>query len=354
MLPVRLGGLGLRSAFRHSAAAFLSSRSNTRELCMSIDPCFVVSPADDEAIVAAIPLYNDSVSTADATSIANLSEQHKISQKSLSARVDARAQEGLLATADVSGQARIQAAAAPHAGAWLAAQPASGLDQRMSHADFATASKLILGLPILPADSWCPRCDQVMDRRCAHAMACMSGGDALALHNELRDSFYIKFLSAGLSCEHEQPGLLPDDPRRRPGDLFLPAWPGGRPVALDFAVTCPLQLSTLRGAATAQLAAATEYEAFKFGDRDTAARCHEQGIRLIPMVAESLGGWGHEAQAVFKTLGRQMATQTGTSHGAVVAQLYENMSVKIMRAAARSALARAAESSTSYTFGHFQ
>ena len=63
------------------------------------------------------------------------------------------------------------------------------------------------------------------------------------------------------------------------------------------------------------------------------------------MVAESFGGWGQEAQKVFNTLGRQLATQSGTSHGEVVAQLYEHFSVKLMRAAARSALGRSADAS---------
>ena len=116
-------------------------------------------------------------------------------------------------------------------------------------------------------------------------------------------------------------------------------------MALDFAVTCPLQLSGIRNSAVEQLAAAAEYEAQKFGDRDTAERCRAQGIRLVPMVAESFGGWGVEAQKVFKTLGRQIATHTGEAHGAVVAHLYENFSIKLWRAAARSALARAADAS---------
>ena len=60
--------------------------------------------------------------------------------------------------------------------------------------------------------------------------------------SELFHNFFVKCLSAGLACEREQPHLLPDDPRRRPGDLYLPAWPGGLPVALDFAVTCPLHV----------------------------------------------------------------------------------------------------------------
>ena len=110
---------------------------------------------------------------------------------------------------------------------------------------------------------------------------------------------------------------------------------------MDFAVTSPLQLAGIRAAAGRVLAAAEAYEEVKFADRDTARRCRDQGVRLVPMVAESFGGWGPEAQKAFKVLGRALSNTSGTAHGVVVAQLYENLSVKLMRAAARSALARA-------------
>ena len=86
-------------------------------------------------------------------------------------------------------------------------------------------------------------------------------------------------------------------------------------------------------------------ESKKLNDRDTAEKCRARGIRLVPVVAESLGGWGTEANKVFKTLGCQLATQTGESHGATVSQLYEHFSVKLMCASARSSLARAADAS---------
>ena len=116
-------------------------------------------------------------------------------------------------------------------------------------------------------------------------------------------------------------------------------------MAMDFAVTSPLQLSQVEDSAASRLAAATAYESHKYSDRDTADACRVQGSRLIPMVVESLGGWGREAQKALKVLGRALASHNGTSHGAATAQLYENLGVKIMRAAARSTLARASDAS---------
>ncbi|CAE8588809.1 unnamed protein product [Polarella glacialis] len=69
------------------------------------------------------------------------------------------------------------------------------------------------------------------------------------------------------AAEREESGLLPSDPLRRPADVFLAAWPGGIQLALDFAVTCPLQADMRADAAARPLAAAMAYEADKLADR---------------------------------------------------------------------------------------
>ena len=109
---------------------------------------------------------------------------------------------------------------------------------------------------------------------------------------------------------------------------------------MDFAVTSPLQLSMLAGAAQQSLAAAASYEGRKFSDRDTAQRCSAQGIRLVPAIAESFGGWGHEAQKAFKVIARATSARTGVSVSAATSQLYEGLGVRLVRAAAASLLKR--------------
>ena len=148
------------------------------------------------------------------------------------------------------------------------------------------------------------------------------------------------------AAEREQPILLPDDPRRRPSDVFIPVWPGGQGIAMDFAATSPFQLASVRGSSGRKLAAAVAYEDVKFSDCDTARRCRDHGVRLVPMVAESLGGWGPEAQKVLKTSACALNASSGASHGLVVAKLYEGLGVQLMRAPARSSLARVTRAAT--------
>ena len=82
-----------------------------------------------------------------------------------------------------------------------------------------------------------------MDARGHHVMACLGKGDKDNCHRDVRDSTYRLATAAGLNPEREESGLLPDDPRRRTGDLYFELWPGGTRAAFDFAVTSPLPRS---------------------------------------------------------------------------------------------------------------
>jgi hypothetical protein len=260
-------------------------------------------------------------------------------QKSLSISIEDAEVSALLGAGSVCDKARIRAAGAPHASAWLEAPACKTLGLHLTSAEFSTAVKLRVGAPLLAKDSWCLRCDQVLDRSAVHACMCKGGGDAVVRHNSLRDESFFRCVAAGFEAERETPGLLADDPRRRPGDVFLPSWRGG-PTALDFAVTCPLQATVRQEAAESQLAAAMSYEATKLADRDTARRCTQHGLRLIPMVVETLGGWGPSAQQMFKAIAKASAERTGAPESIEISCLYQSLGVRLQRANARAILTR--------------
>ncbi|CAE8634142.1 unnamed protein product [Polarella glacialis] len=84
--------------------------------------------------------------------------------------------------------------------------------------------------------------------------------------------------------------------------------------------------------------------AHKLADRDTANLCQAQGSGLIPMVVETLGGWGPAAQAFFKVLARSIAERTGVPDSMAVSQLYQSFGIRLQRASARSILTRSVAS----------
>ena len=341
-LPLSKGGLGLRCGPSHAAAAYLASRSATRLLCCQIDPAFEWEGAKDgSAVAAAMGLYNEGVCQEhrlDDTSFS--AEGNTLGQRDLSRKVDATTLDNLTAASSDAHKARLRAVSAPHAGAWLQAQPCSALGQRMAHCEFVAALRLWLGCAASSRDDWCPKCDQVM--------GCL-GLTRLQLHgrrgrrqaSQRPAGFRPCFRTLGWPSSGERREWAPS---RRPPPTprgcvlsHVAAWP---PLALDFAVTSPLRQSEVQTAAKRQLSAATAYEGAKLADRDTCARCEQHGIRLVPVVAESFGGWGGMAQDLFRTLIHARAARSGETVSSVTTSLYTGLSIILMRANARALLAR--------------
>lgn len=338
-LPIRLGGLGLRSAARHAPAAHLASVAETVGLCSQMDTAYVFEGLLPDsgvgtacAQLAAVVPEKAAGLSADPAAVPR--------QRVLSGWVDDALVAHLSRTLSVVGQARLRATASPHAGAWLTAQASPTLCLHMPSAEFVAAVRLRLGEAAFPTDSWCPKCDAVLDTMGLHAVECAAGGDRTTRHHSLRDFLYIFARKAGLHVEREQAGLLPNQPRRRPGDLVFPLWPGGVPIAVDVAVTSPFRQAVVAEAAKQTLVAAKSYEAHKLADRETATLCAAQGLRLMPMVAEVTGGWGPDAQTVVAFLARAAALRSGAPVALATNQLYEALAVRLQRANARAVLAR--------------
>ena len=96
----------------------------------------------------------------------------------------------------------------------------------------------------------------------------------------------------------------------------------------------------LQAAVQLPLAAAAEHEDRKRNDRDTARRCQEHGVTLVPFVVESFGGWCQSAQDAIGTLAYYWAAKQGTDLSMAVSYVYTGLSSRLWRANARSVLAR--------------
>jgi len=68
-------------------------------------------------------------------------------------------------------------------------------------------------------------------------------GGYLSRHNriDLVDAIATEGM---LSPVMEKKGILGDTPGRRPGDVSIPVWSGGKGLAIDVAVTSPFQHRT--------------------------------------------------------------------------------------------------------------
>ena len=81
------------------------------------------------------------------------------------------------------------------------------------------------------AASPCPECSLPYDCLGDHFLSCRYSG-LWSRHNHLRDTLYDLLVERGISVQKEVAigGL------ERPADLYLPTWPGGKPVCVDITI----------------------------------------------------------------------------------------------------------------------
>eukprot|EP00661_Eupelagonemidae_sp_cell13_P006533 gene6533-1515_t len=184
-----------------------------------------------------------------------------------------------------------------------------------------------------------------MDSGGQHAVECSAKGERTLRHNDVRRCLQALLRSAGVHVQHEPTGLLPGAPERRLGDLFLPTWADGRPVAVDFMVTSPMQrdhrhLSAQAGGVAAEAGAAAKVADCKGGSTGTADLCAQAGIVFVPLVFETYGGCCASGQVFLKECATFLAENRGEHLSVQTDQLYQLLSITLQRANARMLLAR--------------
>ena len=113
-LKIASGGLGLRSAARHSSAAYVASVSSTAASCQQLDANYRVDLAH------AVQVFNACVPAGRALPPC----PQPVRQQALSAALDEAASAALLANAaDESAHAHLRLLQQPGAGSWLLARP---------------------------------------------------------------------------------------------------------------------------------------------------------------------------------------------------------------------------------------
>jgi len=223
--------------------------------------------------------------------------------------------------------ARLTCLRMPYAGAWLNVVPCPGLGLHLRASEVITAMKLRLGVNVFNQAGPCPACQAPSDQLGDHALCCGTGGERHARHDALRDALHATAVAAALGPSKESRFLLPDS-ARRPADVLLPYWSGGRDTAWDVTVTHPLQAATVARAATTPGHAASE--AYDRKMRLAAEGCRRQGLVFIPLAMESLGGW-HEAAVAEVKLGSALARHTGQLEGEAVSHLFQKLSILLVK-----------------------
>ena len=326
-LPVSLGGLGLRSAAIHSAAAFIASTLQTEALVKKLlDP---ITSRRDTSVAASL-LTN---ATAHATTpLPSGAIDSKTPQRLLSRRVDESRLYVLdQMTSDERFRITLQSVRQKGTGAYLNVIPSPALGLSIPPREFTLALKYRLGLPVYPATGPCPLCHKDSDLFGDHAiLACVVGGDRTRRHDKLVDAIFERAQAALLHPRKEERRLLDDD--SRPGDVTFerpwPLRPGKAKIAFDVTVVSPL-----RQDARANPFNPASYVLDKA--REAKFRKYEgklpREIGLIPLPVSTFGAWEDIAAANLKELVRAQSATLRVEPGKLQRHFFERLSVILQR-----------------------
>ena len=326
-LSLSRGGLGFRRLSKHSPACYIAS------VCMS-----GLFSAPQQHLLQSIDDFNHCIPPSKAISFESLTNTPS-SQKALSGELEDELFRQLLSKSSVPDRARLLSVSSPHASAWLSVVPSPGLNLHLEPAEFQAAIQWWLGIGVAHG-SLCPHCPHSLDPLGHHALTCKHGGDVVNRHNRLRDVFAESCRRACIGVQVEAgSGLGRDEHHTRPADVLATNWMLGKPAAFDFAVTSPLNSSTLHEASVTAGSAAHATEARKHQANDM--KCAELGWVSIPVVVETYGCWGTEAKWALSQLASRLAMRLNSPKSTTTASLYGRLSITLVRANVRALLSRA-------------
>ena len=344
------GGAGLASVSDKADGAYVASRAATHKLCTAIRSAHRGGAGSrDRNLQDAVESLASKMS--DATLLdGDLAE---ITQTKLNDQINKHTIAEWKRGAEPAEAVLLGAYSAPGCGKELGLTPSKTLDMQLSQGEFATLVACRLGVDVMEGDSPCPLCGHLMDAKGIHALSCMSGGDATAVHNGVRDVYHDFCERGGLRPRSEAPQVLAEilgrHDRHRPADvLVIPALalarrlPDGsravrtEPVCFDFAVINALGQDHWRETAERPGSAADGYCARKRARRNTERLCEEAGFRFWPVVHEVQGGMSKAADAATRAIAEAVAEREQRDADKVRHELLARVAVVIARCSVRA------------------
>ncbi|KAL5477115.1 hypothetical protein EMCRGX_G023860 [Ephydatia muelleri] len=208
-LPVRRGGLGIRSAVQLAPSAFLASAAASSGLAHLILPANMQPPQlsyVDEALAAWSQGCQEQPPT-------DAAAHHQKTWDSL--RVSSIADT---LSSDQRHRARFLAASCKESGAWLNALPISSLGLRMDDATVRISMGLRLGLPLCRSHT-CQHCGAEVSQFATHGLSCRKSAGRYHRHSAVND-----IIHRALAVAHVPSRLEPSVWDATCPDTFAPSY----------------------------------------------------------------------------------------------------------------------------------
>jgi Reverse transcriptase (RNA-dependent DNA polymerase) len=299
-LPVRWGGIGVRSAAFLAPSAFLSSVTAAAPLLQCLLPARVLAVPD--------PLLADVLNSWSycygPTQLQPPMDALALTQRGWDEPRCAALSNFISDGSDSVGKARILAGCSTGSGSWLQALPSCSLGLRLSDDETRVAVGLRLGSDLV-REHVC-RCGSAVKVDGLHGLACRRSAGRHARHSMANEAIARTLRSLDIPVELEPVRLLRGDGKRPDGATLIP-YSHGKCLVWDF--TCPdtLAPSHLNQSCLAAGSAAAGAESRK----RTKYSELERTYTFVPVAVETFGAWGVEALQFTAELGSRLAALTG-------------------------------------------
>ncbi len=320
-LPWKMGGLGLRSSFNHSCAAYISSFSHCRDVVVSLG-----GPVINNYLDYCINAFN------------NFSLGFKLEnadspqdQSLLSGYINDKLSFDLSSGIELDHKAKLLGITAQYAHYWLTVIPDPAVGLTLNNYEMSTLLKFWLNLDILPSNNICPEvnCNARLDAKGVHAIVCKSHGDRISKHNAIIDVIEKEARLAAKNPYKEVLHLLGSNDDRRPADLFIPNHYQNKSTCLDIGISNPLCPSYIVNAASIPLSAAESYTTKKI--KKYKNTCDIRGLNYIPLCGETTGGWSDASHKIFDELIRASALRRNIKKFIARRSFYQRLSFQLQK-----------------------
>ena len=326
-LPIRCGGLGVRSATQLAPSAYLASAAGSADLVRQIVPPRLQNAPCPDMSTALIYWRQGHT---ELPPVAPTSCQQKAWD---SPRVTATAVALLEAAPDQTTRARLLATRRRESGAWLQAPPMSALGLRMDDDVVRVAVGLRLGVSLCQPHH-CHQCGTEVDHLGLHGLSCRKSQGRHSRHAAINELIRRALASARVPSHLEPSGTSRVDGKRPDGATVMP-WKCGRALAWD--ATCPDTYAPSHLALAAREAGAVANQAEQ---QKTEKYAHlSASHHFVPFAVETSGVFGPEALSLLEDIGRRIRAETGEPRSFQF--LLQGVSVAIQRGNAASVLGTA-------------
>ena len=297
VLPVRVGGLGIRLSKDIALPAFVSSLHSVRGLVEAV--LLNVRLAEDDCLRVAEEVWQNRNVGAVLAGDADRGRQRTWDGPQFEA-----AAARLLDGADQISRARLLAAACGESGSWLHALPTPSLGTLLDPDSFRVAVALRVGAVVCEPHPC--RCGQMMDARGLHGLSCKYSAGRHPRHAALNDVVRRSLQSAGIPSILEPVGVDRGDGRRPDGITVFP-FANGRCLCWD--ATCVdtyAESHRNNSAVTAGSAACAAEDAKRRKYASLVPR-----FRFEPVAIETAGTYGGSTGRLVLEIGRRISEVSG-------------------------------------------